>query len=157
MPTTTYALGQDADLYLADAVFTAADAAAVGAANLNVMGNIRDCNMNLQTAESDVSSRDNNGWEATAATQKSGTVEFDAIWRKGDPRFTQVKDAWLTAGEIGAVCMVDGDKDTEGNQGLAGNFSVTNFSIDQQLREAVKVSVTLKPSSQTQWYTVPSS
>ena len=49
---------------------------------------------------------------------------------------------------------MDGDITTSGNQGLAGNFTVTNFSRSEPLEEAVTVSVTLKPSSYTTWYEV---
>jgi hypothetical protein len=41
-----------------------------------------------------------------------------------------------------------------GKQGLASNFTETNFSREEPLEEAVTVKVTLKPSSFTQWYTV---
>jgi hypothetical protein len=37
-------------------------------------------------------------------------------------------------------------------QGLAGNFVITNFSRTEPLEDAIKVSVTAKPSSFTQWY-----
>jgi hypothetical protein len=37
-------------------------------------------------------------------------------------------------------------------QGLVSNFVVTNFSRTEPLEDAIKVSVTAKPSSFTQWY-----
>lgn len=49
---------------------------------------------------------------------------------------------------------MDGDIQASGNEGLAGNFSVTNFSRNEPLEEGVTVSVTVKPSSQTEWYEV---
>jgi len=117
------------------------------------MDNIQDLNQNLETGEADISTRANSGWEATAATLKNGAIEFEALWKPSDTAFEAFKDAWLNATEI-AVMALDGSKATSGNQGLASNFSVTNFSRSEPLKEAVKVSVTLKPSSYSEWYKV---
>jgi len=43
-----------------------------------------------------------------------------------------------------------------GSQGVAGNFTVTNFSRNESLEEALTVSVSLKPSSYTNWWLVGS-
>ena len=75
------------------------------------------------------------------------------VWDSSDAAFSALKDAWLNSTEI-ALAAMDGAVDTSGNQGLASNFTVTNFSRSEALEEAITVSVTVKPSSQTEWYVV---
>ena len=74
-------------------------------------------------------------------------------WDPADAGFTALQEAWANSDEI-AIAAMDGDIATSGSQGLAGNFTVTNFSRSEPLEEAVTVSVTLKPSSYTTWYKV---
>ena len=76
------------------------------------------------------------------------------LWKPSDAAFTAILNAWLNAGEI-AIAALDGAMDEEGNQGLVSNCTVTSFTRNEPLEEAVTVSVTLKPSSFTVWYTVP--
>lgn len=144
-------LGMNAKLYFAAAVFTAADAAAVTGASLTVMSNVTDVTLNLETGEANATTRANNGWEATLSTLKNGSVEFEMIWEPADAGFAAVLAAWLASTPIGLV-ILDGPTGTAGNQGPAGNFSVTNFTRTEPLKEAIKAKVTLKPASQMQWF-----
>jgi hypothetical protein len=80
-------------------------------------------------------------------------MEFEMVWDTDDQGFTAIKDAWLNSTEI-ALAAMDGDISTGGSQGLASNFTVTNFSRNEPLEEAITVNVTVKPSSQTEWYEV---
>jgi hypothetical protein len=115
--------------------------------------NVKDLTLNLETGEADATTRGNNGWRATLATLKEGSIEFEMLWDSADSGFTAIKDAWLNSNEI-ALAAMDGDIATSGNQGLASNFTVTNFSRNEPLEEAITVNVTVKPSSQTTWYEV---
>jgi len=117
------------------------------------LDNVQDVTTNLETGEADITTRANGGWRATAATLKDGGIEFEMLWKPGDSGFEALQDAWDAGDEI-AITALDGADDTSGSQGIAGNFTVTNFSRSEPLEEAAKVSVTLKPSSYTQWYTV---
>lgn len=149
-----FRLGMEAKLYYAASPLS--DANTPAAATWLEMGNTRDLTLNLETGEADVTTRANNGWRATAATLKDGSIEFEMVWDPADAAFTAIKDAWLSAGEI-AMAAMDGPVSGEGssgNQGLASNFTVTNFSRSEPLEEAITVSVTLKPSSFTQWHVV---
>jgi len=119
----------------------------------NEIENVRDLTLNLETGEADITTRANNGWRATAATLKDGSIEFEMLWDTGDAAFGALKDAWANSTEI-ALAAMDGDIETAGSEGLAGNFTVTNFSRSEPLEEGVTVSVTVKPSSFTQWYEV---
>ena len=117
------------------------------------MANTKDVTLNLETGEADITTRANNGWRATAATLKDGSIEFEMLWDTADAGFTAIQAAWQNAAEI-ALAAMDGDIATAGSQGLASNFTVTNFSRSEPLEEAVTVSVTIKPSSYTAWYEV---
>jgi hypothetical protein len=97
-----------------------------------------------------VTTRANSGWKQTLATLKDGSVEFEMVWDTNDPDFAAIRDAWLNNTEI-SLAVMDGDIDTLA-QGLVSNFVVTNFSRTEPLEDAIKVSVTAKPSSFTQWY-----
>jgi len=118
--------------------------------------NAKDVNLQQENGEADITTRANNGWRATAATLKEATIEFEMLWKPSDAAFAAIRDAWLNASEI-AIAALDGAIDTAGNQGLVSNCMVTSFTRNEPLEEAVTVSVTLKPSSYTTWYTVPGS
>jgi len=117
------------------------------------ISNVKDLTLNLETGEADITTRANNGWRATLATLKDGSIEFEMLWETGDAGFTALKTALATGSEI-ALAAMDGDIETAGSEGLAGNFTVTNFSRSEPLEEGVTVSVTVKPCSQTDWYEV---
>ncbi len=59
-----------------------------------------------------------------------------------------VKDAYFNNGAIGFAIM-DGDIAVAGSQGLHADFSITNFSRNEPLEEAVTVSITAKPTYST--------
>jgi hypothetical protein len=145
-----FTLGQECKLYFDDTPL-ASDNAAGG--NWTEVGNAKDVTLNLSTGEADITTRSNNGWKATAATLKEGSVEFEMLWKPGDAAFTAIQEAWIESKEI-AIAAMDGDISTKGSQGLASNCTVTNFTRNEALEEAVKVSVTLKPSSFSNWYKV---
>ena len=61
----------------------------------DLIGNVKDVTLNLETGEADVSTRGNNGWRATVGTLKDASIEFDMIWDTGDSDFTAIKDAFF--------------------------------------------------------------
>jgi len=148
-----FVLGMNCKLYYGDSVLTETDP-------LNVTDNVtwaeltnaKDVNLNLEKGEADITTRANNGWRATAGTLKDGGIEFEAIWKPGDAGFTALQTAWANGTEISMMAL-DGAYGTAGSQGLTGNFTVTNFSRSEPLEEAATVSVTIKPSSYTSWFT----
>ena len=146
-----FKLGMNAKLYISEDLLDESNTPS--SATWEEQENVRDLTLNLETGEADVTTRSNSGWRATAATLKDGSIEFEMVWDSEDSGFTKVKDAWLASSQV-ALAAMDGDIETSGNQGLASNFTVTNFSRSEPLEEAITVSVTIKPSSHTQWYTV---
>jgi hypothetical protein len=151
---TNFVLGMNCKLYFAAALLS--ESATPGTTTWTEIDNAKDVTLNLETGEADITTRGNNGWKATAATLKEGSIEFEMLWKPGDSAFTALQGAWAAGTEI-AVAAMDGlitGTGSTGKQGLASNFSVTNFSREEPMEEAVTVKVTLKPSSFTQWYTV---
>ena len=147
-----FTLGMDCKLYFKTALLTGPP----DGTGWTEIDNAKDVNLQQENGEADVTTRANNGWRATAATLKEATIEFEMLWKPSDAAFAAILAAWLAAGEI-AIAALDGAIDEAGNQGLASNCSVTSFTRNEPLEEAVTVSVTLKPSSFTAWYTVPGS
>jgi hypothetical protein len=123
----------------------------------NEVPNVRDVTMSLTVEEDDVTTRGGNGWKQNAATLKDASVDFEMIYDKTDPDFTAFKDAFLNSTAID-VAVMDGDITVTGNQGLRAEMMVTKFDRMENLTQALKVSVTIKPtysSNAPTWYTVP--
>ena len=133
-------LGMEAKLYY--------DPAGVGGSSWSELANVKDLTLNLETGEADVTTRGNQGWRATVATLKDGSIEFEMVWDTADAGFTAIKDAYFNNALIGFAIM-DGDIAVAGSQGLHADFSITNFSRNEPLEEAVTVSVTAKPTYST--------
>lgn len=118
--------------------------------------NVRDVTLSLETGEADATTRGNNGWRATVATLKDGSVEFDMVWDAADDDFTALRDAFLNKTALDMAVM-DGDIATSGSQGLRASFMITNFSRNEPLEEAITASVTVKPTysaNPPEWMTV---
>ena len=143
-------LGMDCKLYYYATPLTDTD---YDSATWTEQTNVKDLTLNLETGESDITTRANSGWKATAATLKDGSLEWEMIWDPDDACFTAIQAAWAASAEI-ALAALDGNESIAGNQGLAGNFVITNFSRSEPNTEAVTVTVTAKPSSKTGWWVV---
>jgi len=133
-------LGMEAKLYY--------DPAGVGGSSWAELVNVKDLTLNLETGEADVTTRGNQGWRATVATLKDGSIEFEMVWDTADAGFTAIKDAYFNNTPVGFAIM-DGDIVVAGSQGLHADFSITNFSRNEPLEEALTVSVTAKPTYST--------
>jgi hypothetical protein len=145
-----FTLGKDCKLYRSAALLSATvtpDNATWLEADI-----VRDLANDLTTGEADITTRGNNGFKASAATLKAGGIDFEVLWRPGDAQFDALLAAWTGSTEI-AMMALDGSKDVVGKQGLAGNFVVTNFTRPENLDDAVKSSVSIRPSSFTEWQT----
>lgn len=127
-------LGMDAKLYYGAAGGTAA----------TELTNVKDVTLSLETGEADVTTRANEGWRATVATLKDGSVEFEMVWDTQDAGFAAIKDAFFNNTPI-ALAILDG----EGGSGLDADFTITSFSRSEALEEAITVSVTAKPTYST--------
>ncbi len=122
------------------------------------MTNVKDLTLNLESGEADVTTRANNGWRATVATLKDGSIEFEMVWDTEDAGFTAIKGAWFANTSI-EFAIMDGGITDAGSQGLRATFSITKFSRNEPLEEALTVSVTAKPTyaeHAPEWMTVGS-
>ena len=124
-------LGMEAKLYYG----------AAGATANTELTNVKDVTLNLETGEADVTTR---GWRATVATLKNGSVEFEMIWDTSDAGFTAIREAYFNNTAI-ALAILDGAN----GEGLDADFSITNFTRNEPLEEAMTVSVTAKPTYST--------
>lgn len=120
--------------------------------SLTEMGNVKDVTLTLEAGETDISTRGNSGWRATAPTLRECTVEFEMLWKPGDAGFEAVKTAFLSAGTL-RLAVLTGDLDAADSEGPVGDFSITNFSRSEPLEEGVTVSVTAKLAVFDEWVT----
>lgn len=111
---------------------------AAGATAATEMTNVKNVTLNMTKSEADVTTRGNNGWRAMVGTLKEGSVSFEMNYDTADADFTALQSAFLTDTPL-AFFVSDGN-----GCGLDGDFSITEFNEDQQLEEAVTVSVTIK-------------
>ena len=112
----------------------------------------RDTNVNMEKAEADATTRGSK-WQQTGGKVINGTIETELLYKPGETAYTKLRDAFLNGTEI-AILAIDGDKATVGNQGLASNCHVLGFSRGEPMTDTVKVNVTIKPSSFSEWYEV---
>lgn len=154
MSAETYKLGMNAKLYFGAA---AEKPSTLNPATMTEIGNVKDVTLNMEAGEADITTRGNQGWRATAPTLRECTLEFEMQWKPGDAAFEAVKTAFLSSGEIAFAALSDAHN-SDGAEGPVGNFSITNFSRNEPLEEAITVSVTAKLSAIGEWYeyTAPS-
>jgi len=147
-------LGKDCKAYYSA---TELDGASNTPANVswNEITNLRDLTLNREVGEADVSTRAS-GERLTLPTLKDSSIEFEMMWDTSDAAFTAMQDAYENGTALTFAAM-DGDIESAGSEGLAANWNVMNFSRSEPLEEGVTVSVTLKPRSQIEWYTVSGS
>jgi hypothetical protein len=126
-------LGLDAVLYRGEAGETA---------SIEVE-NVKDVTVTLESGEADVTTRKTKGWRASKATLKDASVEFQILYDTDDEDFIAFQAAYFSGDPI-ALFISDGD----GN-GLDADFSITTFSQEQPLEEAISISVTAKPTAST--------
>ena len=122
-------------------------------ADLTEMGNVRDVTVNMEAGEADITVRANQGWRGTAPTLRECSVEFEMVWKPGDAGFDAIKAAFLSNGTI-ELAILDQARTVDGAEGPKGSFSITNFSRNEALEEAIKVSVTAKLAEFDEWVVV---
>lgn len=114
-----------------------------GTAGSTEVKNVKDLTLNLESGEADVTTRATKGWRATVATLKDASLEFGILYDTEDPDFKAFSEAYFGNTPM-ALFVTDG----AGN-GLDADFSITGFSVEQPLEEALTVSVTAKPTAST--------
>jgi len=118
------------------------------------VGNVRDLTLNLEAGEADVTTRSNQGWRATVATLREASIEWEMVWDTADQNFTAIKNAYFNNTPV-TLAVLDGPHDQTGTQGLLADCSISKFSRNEPLEEAITVSVTAKPTysaNPPEWY-----
>jgi predicted secreted protein len=111
----------------------------------DLVDNVKDLTLNLEKGEADVTRRASAGWRETVGTLKDASIEFQMVWDTEDEDFTAIKDAFFNNTSI-EFAVMDGDIEVAGSQGLRATMDVINFSREENLEEALTVSVTIKPT-----------
>ena len=107
--------------------------------------NVKDVSLSLESGEADVTTRKAKGWKLSVATLKEASLEITILYDTEDEDFLAFKTAYFTNTPI-SLFVTDGDTTAHG---LDADFSVTGFTVDQPLEEAVSVSITAKPTAST--------
>ena len=105
--------------------------------------NVKDLTLNLESGEADVTTRATGGWRASAATLKEASLEFGILYDTEDADFQAFQAAYFSNTPI-ALFITDG-----AGGGLDADWSITAFTVEQPLEEAVSVSITAKPTAST--------
>ena len=105
--------------------------------------NVKDVSLRLESGEADVTTRKSKGWKLSIATLKEASLEITILYDTEDEDFIAFKDAYFNNTVI-SLFVTDGDTTAHG---LDADFSVTGFTVDQPLEEAVTVKVTAKPTA----------
>ena len=118
---------------------------AAGSRATTEVTNVKDLTLNLESGEADVTTRATKGWKASAATLKEASLEFTILYDTEDADFTAFQSAYF--GNTPLALFVSDGQDTA--HGLDADFSITAFSVEQPLEEAISVSITAKPTAST--------
>lgn len=108
-----------------------------------IITNTKDETLNMETALSDVTTRAANGWRLQVPTLSEASVDTQMLYLAQDPVFTRFQTAFLNKARI-LMGFFDDDPDAEDTivAGLTGGFSITNFSTNRSLEEAIMIDVT---------------
>lgn len=140
-----FLLGMNAKVYFGPA--------GTALATLTELTNVQNVTLSLTAGESDVTTRANQGWRATAPTLREASVDFTMMWKPGDAGFAAVKAAFLASSTL-ALAVLTGDKATSDTEGPRGDWSITNFTRNEPLEEGITVDVTAKLSTFAEWVDV---
>ena len=105
--------------------------------------NVKDVSLSLESGEADVTTRKPRGWKLSVATLKEASLEITILYDTEDEDFLAFKEAYFSNTPL-SLFVTDGDTTAHG---LDADFSVTGFTVDQPLEEAVTVKVTAKPTA----------
>lgn len=125
-----YQLGKNAKLYQG----------AAGAKATNLINNVKDLTLNLDSAEADVSTRGSD-YKLTAPTLKNLSIEFGMIVDPSDANYVAIKNAWLNNTPLAFLCL-----DKEGGEGPDADFAVTAVPREEALEGVEMINVTIKPT-----------
>ena len=116
---------------------------AAGSTGSTEVKNAKDLTLNLESGEADVTTRATGGWRASAATLKEASLEFGILYDTEDADFQAFQEAYFSNTPLSLFITYGA------NGGLDADWSITAFTVEQPLEEAVSVSITAKPTAST--------
>jgi hypothetical protein len=142
-------LGKDAKLYR--------NTGSYGSPAWNEIPNVKDLSLPFELGEADVSTRGYGSWKARIGTLGDLELTFDTVYDPTDADVTALRDAFFARTIIGMAIM-DGDITVSTTKGFRADMQVFGFEQSQNLEDAQRVSVTMRPAYSTNVpasYTVP--
>jgi len=121
---------------------------------LLVVGKVKDLTLTLEAGEADITTRDNDGWEAIAATLRKCGAEFEVLYNPNDRGVQALKTAFLASTPL-RMAVLSAPIAEEGSGGPVGDFVVSNFGRNEQLVEGMMVPVTINLNQWSQWLEPP--
>ncbi len=110
-----------------------------------LMNNVSNVKTNFTAGETDVTTRGNNGWKATAPTLNEAELTFTMIYDPTSTDFDAIRTGFFNKAPI-EFAVADGPIATSGTEYLRVTCGIFNFGVDESNEEAVKVEVTAKPT-----------
>lgn len=111
-----------------------------GATAATEVENIKDLALNLEMDEGDTTTRGSGGLKQSDPTLLAASIEFDMLVDNEDADYLAIRTAFLNRAAIAAKVV-----NKENGAGLDADFKVFKFNETQNLGEAQKVSVSMKP------------
>ena len=134
----TYKLGLDGKLLL-----TNSTGALTGATELT---NVTDVKLSISIDEADATTRANQAWTNTQAGLKTAELTFSVLYDPTDTAYSTFRQAMLNKTTPGLAVLTH-----SGGDGPIATWSVTQFDLDQSLKEVQKVDVTCKMAAFKSW------
>lgn len=109
--------------------------------------NVMDVSLSMSVSEVEVTRRCSGGYREFLQGLVDASVEFGMLFEIGDAGYTALRTAFDLKDTI-IVYIASGNISESGTyEGLKMEALVSNFSRDESLGDALKVSVTLRPAS----------
>lgn len=133
-----YMLGRDAELF----------AGSPGATPSNKIQDVKDLSLTLTQTEIDVTTRTAKGWKAAAGGLREAEISFDLLCHAGSTEATLFLNAFKggTNGTAVYVAIKINDASSGGLLSFEADCLITDCSIEQNLEDAIKLSVKAKPT-----------
>lgn len=115
-------------------------------------GKCKNVTLNMETAEAEVTERGSE-YEEILEGLKRANLEVEIVFDPENPFYAALREAWKNRSGI-ALAAMDTAISSPPAEGLAGNFSVLNFTRNEQLEEAIMATFTIKPRSFVDYWTL---
>jgi len=144
----TAKLAQDAKLYYNTGTY--------GSPTWALICNIKDLTLQMESSETDVTTRCGSGFREYVAGLTDVSVTFSMLYDPSDTPWEALR-AHFFAKTVEEFLVLDGPTGTPGSEGLRVHCIVTSFTRNETLGEALMTDVVLRPAPNANaaptWYT----